>query len=104
MCSMSLRGDQLAPGRADPQRPQPVELAVDDRHVVAELDQLRLCEVGVEALPQIVVREVRVPRNRLGPTERRPLALAIRLGLAAADRVLVTGEVAGAELLERGVD
>src|SRR5919198_5266308 len=73
--------DQLFGARLDAQRPQPVQLSKDDRHVVTELDQLRLTEARVEPLPHRVVRQVRIPGNCLGPGERGALAVIQPLGV-----------------------
>src|SRR5204862_78492 len=85
----SLRRDQLVPGRGDAQGPQPAELAVDDRHVVAELDQLRLGEVGVEALPDVIVRELRAPGDGARVGERRLLPLVVAISGLEVEQLLV---------------
>ena len=57
--------------RADP--PLPAGDVADER---AELDELRLGEVRVQLVPERVVREARVPADRVGVAERDALALA----------------------------
>src|SRR3954447_10719037 len=99
MRSSCSGSDQLLARRVDAQGAQPVELAVDDRDVVAQLDQLRLGEVGMEALPKVVVGEPWVPGDRLGPIERRALALVVGAWLVKAGQLLVLGEEASAQLL-----
>ncbi len=65
-----------APIRRYLEGPLPVALAeLGDR--VAELDQLRLAEVGVQARPQVVACLVSVPFDRATPSPA-PLAALVR--------------------------
>ncbi len=60
--------------RLHAERPQPVRPAELESDRAAELDELFLAEVGVEALPELVVG-LAGPDDRLGVRERGLLAL-----------------------------
>src|SRR5918994_1881237 len=96
----TLGGKHVLVGRADTKRPQPVELAMNDRHAISELHELRLSEVTMQALPQLVVGGCRIPGDRLRPAQRGPLALVEAIGGLEIDHVVVAVEVAGAQPLQ----
>jgi len=60
----------------DPERADPALPAGDVADERAELDELRLREMAVQLLPQLVARERRVPADRIRVTQRDPLAVA----------------------------
>jgi len=66
----------------------------------AELDELRLVEVDMQARPELVGRGVGIPDDRGGPLERDALASLVVLEV---DRVR-SGDVREAQLLELPVD
>ena len=72
----------------DVQRPQPALLPHGGRDEVAQLDQLRLAEVAVQALPEGVVGG-KVPGDRLGVRERRLLPFAVALRLLEIEQLAV---------------
>src|SRR5919107_243378 len=72
----------------DVQHPQPALLAERQADEASELDQLRLGEVRVHALPEGVVG-VEVPRDRLGVRERRLLALVVGLRALEVEELVV---------------
>ena len=60
----------------DVQEPQPALLAEREADHAAELDQLRLAEVAVQAIPEGIIG-VEMPGDRLGIGERRFLPLVV---------------------------
>ena len=60
----------------DVQRAQPALLAHRDGDEIADLDQLRLAEVLVQAVPQLVVGR-QIPGDRFGVSQRGLLALVV---------------------------
>src|SRR5918992_5920706 len=72
----------------DVEEPQPRLLAEREPYEAAQLDQLGLAEVGVEALPEGVVR-VAGPDDRLGVGERGLLPLVIALGRLEVQQLVV---------------
>ena len=80
-------------------------LAEHDRDAVAELDELRLGERGMESSPERVVGPVGVPGDRIGPRERRALAIGEAFGVGGmGDDLLVLSQTAGAQLFQLALD
>src|SRR3954471_20632080 len=97
---MVARATARASVVGQPESAQPVALTEHERDRVAELDELRLAEAGVQARPQRLVGGVGVPRDRVRPRERRALALVEALGVVGPrDDLVVLGEIAVAQLL-----
>src|SRR5688572_10357308 len=88
---------------ADVQEAQPRLLPECEADHAAELHELRLREVLVEALPQGVVRRAG-PDDRLGVRERRLLAVAVGLGrLEVEELVVLSLDEAGRAALLRAL-
>src|SRR5205823_4790324 len=62
-----------------------------------------LAEVGVQPLPQLLVGGIGVPRDRMRPLERRPLALVEAIRGRVSHNLVVLGYVARTQLLQRPV-
>jgi hypothetical protein len=74
-----------------------VLLAEHDRDAVAELNELGLGERTMQVTPEHVVGAIRVPGNRLGPSERGalPLVIVVRIRGVGGD-VSVAREIGAA--------
>src|SRR3954451_1103633 len=99
---MVARATARASSVGQAERAEPVLLAEREGDRVSELDELGLGEVRVQALPELLVGEVAVPRDRVRPGEHGALAVVesgrvVRVGLD----FVVLGEVARAQALER---
>ena len=70
----------------DVQRAQPALLAHGDGDEIADLDQLRLAEVLVQAVPQFVCRR-QVPGDRFGIGQRGLLPLVVARRALEVDQV-----------------
>src|SRR3954462_15996733 len=70
----------------DVEEPQPALLPEREADHAAELDQLRLAELPVHAIPEGIVG-VEMPGDRLGICERRLLALVVRRGLFEVQKI-----------------
>src|SRR3954463_155244 len=102
---MVARATARASAGGQAERAEPVLPAERERDRVAELDELRLGEVRVQALPERGVGAPAVPRDRMGPVERRALASVEALRVPGmADDVVILGQVARTELLQGPVD
>src|SRR6266571_243845 len=77
----------------DAQRADPALLAAGEGDEVAQLDDLRLGEVGVQALPEGVVGQVGVPGDRLGVGQRGALALVEAAGGLEVQQLVVVALV-----------
>lgn len=79
---------------ADSQGLDPALLAERQGDEETELNQLRLTEVEMQLFPKGVVGEVRVPRDRARPGERRLLPLVEPIGCIKLEQleVLLLGE------------
>ena len=73
----------------DIEQPQPALLSQREPDHAAELDQLRLAEMPVHALPERIVG-IEMPGDRLGIGQRRLLALAVVRGLLEVQEVVST--------------
>src|SRR6185369_185712 len=72
----------------DVERTQPALLAHGQRHEIADLDQLRLAEMLVQARPEFVV-DRQVPGDRLRIGERRLLLLVVAGRALEVDQVAI---------------
>ena len=79
----------------DVEQAQPALLTEREADHASELDELRLAEVAVQALPQRIAG-VEVPGDRLGICERRLLAIVIAIRLLEVQQVLDVGLDQGA--------
>src|SRR6266545_2492664 len=77
----------------DAQRADPALLAAGEGDEVAQLDDLRLGEVAVQALPEGVVGQVGVPGDRLGVGQRGALALVEAVGGLEVQQLVVVALV-----------
>ena len=74
---------------ADAERLDPALLPVGERHEIAQLDDLLVAEVQSKALPERVVRALRVPDERARVEQRRLLALVVAIGALELEQFVV---------------